>query len=243
LTEKTWEQLPAAMSRYGLLSQYFDLKIFPAKHGLFFMQLKNRADKIRKILRLIYPEVKPQLFYETPFQLLVATILSGQCTDKQVNRVTKELFQSLKTPRDFARAPVRTLESLIRPTGFYHNKAKHIKSCGRVIWKKYDDQMPQSLEEMIKLPGVGRKTANVVLGAAFGIPGVVVDTHVARISGRLELTENKDPVKIESDLMKIIPKGAWNSFSLQLIFFGRETCTAPACKTVFLAAQDKLNYI
>jgi endonuclease-3 len=198
------------------------------------MQLKNRADKILKILRLIYPEVKTQLFYETPFQLLVATILSAQCTDTQVNRVTKELFQSLKTPRDFARAPMKTLERLIRPTGFFHNKAKNIKSCGQIILEKYDGQIPQTLEEMIQLPGVGRKTANVVLGAAFGIPGVVVDTHVARISERLGLTDNKDPVKIEFDLMKIIPKGAWNDFSLQLIFFGREICTArepkcPAC--------------
>ena len=195
------------------------------------MQLKNRADKIRKILRSIYPEVKTQLFYNTPFQLLVATILSAQCTDKQVNRVTRDLFQSLKTPRDFARAPMKTLESLMRPTGFYHNKAKNIKNCSRVMLEKYNGELPRSLEEMIKLPGVGRKTANVVLGAAFGIPGVVVDTHVARISERLGLTDNKDPVKIEFDLMKIIPEGAWNAFSLQLIFFGRETCTArkPRC--------------
>jgi len=198
------------------------------------MQLKNRADKIRKILRSIYPEVKTQLSYNTPFQLLVATILSAQSTDKQVNRVTRDLFQSLKTPDDFARAPIKTLERLIRPTGFYRNKARSIKSCGQAILKKYDGELPRTLEEMVKLPGVGRKTANVVLGAAFGIPGVVVDTHVARISERLGLTDNKDAVKIEFDLMKIIPKGAWNSFSLQLIFFGRETCTArkpkcPAC--------------
>jgi len=198
------------------------------------MQLKNRADKIRKILRSIYPEVKTQLFYNTPFQLLVATMLSAQCTDKQVNRVTRDLFQFLKTPHDFARAPMKTLESLIRPTGFYHNKAKNIKNCSRVMLEKYNGELPRSLEEMIKLPGVGRKTANVVLGAAFGIPGIVVDTHVARISERLGLTDNKDAVKIEFDLMKIIPEGAWNAFSLQLIFFGRETCTArkpkcPAC--------------
>ena len=201
------------------------------------MQLKNRADKIRKILRSIYPEVKTQLFYETPFQLLVATILSAQCTDKQVNRVTKDLFQSLKTPDDFARAPMKFLERFIRPTGFYHNKANNIKSCSRVILKKFGGEVPRTLEEMIKLPGVGRKTANVVLGAAFGIPGVVVDTHVARISERLGLTDNKDPVKIEFDLMKIIPRDAWNDFSLQLIFFGRETCSArkPKCPVCPLA--------
>jgi endonuclease-3 len=195
------------------------------------MQLKNRADKIRKILRTIYPEVKTQLFYDTPFQLLVATILSAQCTDNQVNRVTRDLFQSLKTPHDFARAPTKTLERLIRPTGVYRNKAKNIKSCSQVILGEYDGEVPRTLEEMIKLPGVGRKTANVVLGAAFGVPGIVVDTHVARISKRLGLTDNKDPVKIEFDLMKIIPKGAWNRFSLQLIVFGRETCMArrPKC--------------
>jgi endonuclease-3 len=195
------------------------------------MTLKTRADRIRKILRKLYPEVKTQLFYETPFQLLVATILSAQCTDKQVNRVAKVLFNHLKTPADFAGAPVRTIETFIRPTGFFHNKAKNIKNCSQVLLEAHNGRVPDTLEDLIKLPGVGRKTANVVLGAAFGVAGVVVDTHVARISNRLGLTVNKDPVKIEFDLMKIIPKRAWNDFSLQLIFFGRETCTArkPKC--------------
>ena len=195
------------------------------------MQLKPRADKIRKILREIYPEVKTQLFHQNPFQLLVATILSAQCTDKQVNQVTPVLFKRLKTPADFAAAPLKSIEKLIRPTGFFHNKAKNIKNCSKALLDRHRGQVPQILEELVKLPGVGRKTANVVLGAAFGISGVVVDTHVARISGRLGLTENKDPVKIEFDLMKIVPKRAWNDFSLQLIFFGRETCMArkPKC--------------
>lgn len=198
------------------------------------MQLKPRADKIRKILRKIYPEVKTQLFHQNPFQLLVATILSAQCTDKQVNQVTPLLFNRLKTPAEFAAAPLKSIEKLIRPTGFFHNKAKNIKNCSKALLDRHSGAVPQTLEELVKLPGVGRKTANVVLGAAFGICGVVVDTHVARISARLGLTENKDPVKIELDLMKIIPKRAWNDFSLQLIFFGRETCTArkpkcPAC--------------
>ena len=198
------------------------------------MQLKPRADKIRKILREIYPEVKTQLFHQNPFQLLVATILSAQCTDKQVNQVTPVLFKCFKTPADFAGAPLKSIEKLIRPTGFFHNKAKNIKNCSKTLLDRHRGQVPQTLEELVKLPGVGRKTANVVLGAAFGISGVVVDTHVARISGRLGLTENKDPVKIEFDLMKIVPKRAWNDFSLQLIFFGRETCMArkpkcPAC--------------
>jgi endonuclease-3 len=163
----------------------------------------------------------------------VATILSAQCTDKQVNSVTQLLFKTLKTPDDFIETPLETIENLIRPTGFFHNKAKNIKNCARELKENYNGKVPASLEELVKLPGVGRKTANVVLGAAFGIPGIVVDTHVARISQRLELTLKKDPVKIERDLMKIIPKKDWSDFSLQLIFFGRETCTArkPKCPT------------
>ena len=195
------------------------------------MDLKRRTDKIRKILRNLYPEVNTALVYETPFQLLVATILSAQCTDKQVNRVTGELFQHLKTPADFAQVPMRTLEKYIRSTGFFRNKARNIKHCAKVLVEDFNSELPHSLEEMVRLPGVGRKTANVVLGAAFGIPGVVVDTHVARLSSRLGLTKHTDPVKIEFDLMQIVPRRAWNDFSLQLIYFGRETCTArkPKC--------------
>ena len=203
------------------------------------MELKTRSDKIRKILRTIYSDVKTPLIHQTPFELLVATILSAQCTDKQVNQVTPVLFKRLNTPSDFAAAPLKSIEKLIRPTGFFHNKAKNIKNCSRALLDQHNGRVPQTLEELVKLPGVGRKTANVVLGAVFGISGVVVDTHVARISGRLGLTENKDPVKIEFDLMEIVPKRAWNDFSLQLIFFGRETCMArkPKCPTCPL---DKL---
>ena len=195
------------------------------------MQLKARTVKIRKILRVLYPDVKTQLFYNTPFQLLVATMLSAQCTDKQVNRVTTVLFNHLKTPADFCEAPIKTIEGFIRSTGFYHNKAKNIKNCSRTLLETHDGHVPQTLAELVELPGVGRKTANVVLGAAFGIPGIVVDTHVARISGRLGLTANTDPVKIEFDLMKIIPKRAWHDFCLHLIYFGRQTCAArkPKC--------------
>ncbi len=195
------------------------------------MQLKSRTDKIRKILREIYPEVKTELFHENPFELLVATILSAQCTDKQVNQVAPVLFKRLKTPANFTAAPLKTIEKLIRSTGFFHNKAKNIKNCAQTLLEKHNGEVPQTLEELVKLPGVGRKTANVVLGAAFGIPGVVVDTHVARISNRLGLTVNKNPVKIEYDLMGLIPKKAWSDFCLQLIFFGRSTCAArkPKC--------------
>ena len=179
----------------------------------------------------IYPEVETQLFHENPFQLLVATILSAQCTDKQVNQVTPLLFDRFKTPADFAAAPLKSIEKLIRPTGFFHNKAKNIKNCAKSLVKEHGGLVPQSLDELVKLPGVGRKTANVVLGAAFGIPGVVVDTHVGRISNRLGLSQNKNPVKIEFDLMDIIPRREWNDFCLRLIFFGRSTCSArkPKC--------------
>ena len=197
------------------------------------MELKTRTDKIRKILRTIYPDVKTPLIHQTAFQLLIATILSAQCTDKQVNRVTAVLFKHLKTPADFAGAQLKTIEKNIHSTGFYHNKAKNIKNCSQEIIDTHGGRVPQTMAELVKLPGVGRKTANVVLGAAFNTPGMVVDTHVARISQRLGLTMNKDAVKIEFDLMKIIPKRAWNDFSLQLIFFGRETCSArkPKCPT------------
>ena len=195
------------------------------------MPLKQRAEKICKILQKIYPEVKTQLFHQNAFQLLVATILSAQCTDKQVNQVTPVLFKSLNAPADFAAAPLKSIEKLIRPTGFFHNKAKNIQNCARAILKNHGGEVPRTLAELVKLPGVGRKTANVVLGAAFGIPGVVVDTHVGRISNRLGLTVNKNPVKIEFDLMDLIPRRDWNDFCLRLIFFGRSTCTArkPKC--------------
>jgi endonuclease-3 len=197
------------------------------------MNLKTRVDRIRKILGERYPEVKTPLSHETPFQLLVATILSAQCTDQQVNRVTGELFTHLRTASDFAQATLKTIENFIRPTGFFHNKAKNIKNCSKALLQHHDGHVPQTLKELVKLPGVGRKTANVILGSAFQTPGIVVDTHVGRISQRLGLTNNKDPRKIEFDLMKIIPKRDWSDFSLRLIFFGREICTArkPRCPT------------
>jgi endonuclease-3 len=194
---------------------------------------KARALKIQQILKKTYPEVKTQLHHSNPFQLLVSTMLSAQCTDKQVNQVTKVLFQRLKTPQDFARASNETIEALIRPTGYFRNKAKNIKNCSKQLLEKYNGRVPQTLDQLVDLPGVGRKTANVVLGSAFNIPGMVVDTHVARISKRLGFTGSDNPVKIEYDLMEIIPKENWNDFSLQLIYFGRAICTArkPKCPT------------
>ena len=195
------------------------------------MQIKARVKKIRKVLKTTYPNVKTQLNHRNPFQLLVSTILSAQCTDKQVNSVTKSLFNKLATPYDFAGAHNETIEKLIRSTGCYRNKAKNIKNCSAILIEKYKGMVPETLGELVKLPGVGRKTANVVLGAGFGIPGIAVDTHVARIAKRLGLTENNDPVKIEFDLMKIVPKNEWSNFSLRLIYFGRAICKArnPIC--------------
>jgi endonuclease-3 len=193
--------------------------------------LRKRTDKIRKILRSAYPDVKTALTHRNPFELLVATILSAQTTDRQVNSVTGDLFRRFPTADDLAAASLHEIEDFIRPTGFFHNKARNIRACARALAEKHAGRVPRRLEALTQLPGVGRKTANVVLGAAFGIPGMVVDTHVKRLAGRLGLTAHIDPVKIERDLMTIVPKQAWNTFSLQLIHFGRDVCHArkPAC--------------
>ena len=195
------------------------------------MKIENRIEKIIEILNKTYPNVKTQLNHTTPFQLLIATILSAQCTDKQVNKVTEILFKKLKKPEDFAEIEQPVLEELIRSTGYYKNKAKNLKNCAKALMEKHSGVVPDNLNDLVKLPGVGRKTANVVLGSAFGVPGIVVDTHVARISQRLGLTKNKNPVKIEFDLMKVISKEEWDGFSLRLIYFGRQYCRArnPLC--------------
>lgn len=195
------------------------------------MTNSDRVAPILAKLKKLYPEVHVPLHHRSPFELLVATILSAQCTDQQVNAVTAGLFQKLNTPKDFAEISVTDLEQLIRPTGFYRNKARHLQGCARALLEQYAGQVPASMEKLLSLPGVGRKTANCVLGGAFGIPGVVVDTHVARISRRLGLTASEDPVRIESDLMQIIPQPEWTAFSLRLIYFGRAICKArkPDC--------------
>jgi endonuclease-3 len=186
-----------------------------------------RIKKIIHTLKELYPEVKTQLHHTNAFELLIATILSAQCTDRQVNAVVPKLFQRLKTPEDFIQVKTETLESLIHSTGFYHNKAKNIKKCCEMLQTEYNSQVPGELKELVKLPGVGRKTANVVLGAVFGKQTIVVDTHVSRISQRLGLTLQKNPEKIEQDLMACIPQKKWNDFSLQLIHLGRQFCKAP----------------
>lgn len=182
--------------------------------------------RIYDILDPLYTEEKTALKYRTPFELLIATILSAQCTDKQVNTVTSSLFRKYKKPEDYVKTPIEELESDIRPTGFFRNKSKSIKGCCQGLLDLYGGEVPQTMEALTKLPGVGRKTANCVLGAAFDVPGVVVDTHVKRLSLRLGLTENKDPDKIEMDLVKLIPQKRWRRFSDILIYHGRAICMA-----------------
>ncbi len=194
--------------------------------------MKKNIETIINFLKENYPDSTTALKSNNPFQLLVATILSAQCTDERVNKVTPELFRRFKSPEDFARAELPEIEKYIKSTGFYHNKAKNIKECSKVLLEKYNGNLPQDINELVKLPGIGRKTANVVLGNGFGIvSGIVVDTHVLRISLRLGLTKNKDPVKVEEDLMKLIPENFWIEFSNSIILFGREICKAqnPLC--------------
>jgi endonuclease III len=185
-----------------------------------------RVEEIFSILDPRYTREKTALKYQTPFQLLISTILSAQCTDKQVNTVTKVLFQKYLSLEDFLAVPISELEMDIRSTGFFRNKAKSIKGCCQGLLERYGGEVPATMAELVKLPGVGRKTANCVLGAAFDVPGVVVDTHVKRLSIRLGLTENKNPDKIEMDLQKLLPEYRWRRFSDILIYHGRAVCKA-----------------
>ena len=181
-------------------------------------------------------EYKCYLNYENPGQLLIATMLSAQCTDARVNVVTKDLFQKYDTMEKFAQADLRELEQDIKPTGFYHNKAKNIIGCAQRLVNEYGGKVPSDLEALVSLPGVGRKTANVIRGNIFHEPSVVVDTHVKRISRRLGLTREEDPVKIEKDLMKVLPREHWILYNIQIITFGRQICFArsPKCEECFL---------
>ena len=181
-------------------------------------------------------EYKCYLNYENPGQLLIATMLSAQCTDARVNVVTKDLFQKYDTMEKFAQADLRELEQDIKPTGFYHNKAKNIIGCAQRLVNEYGGEVPSDLEALGSLPGVGRKTATVIRGNIFHEPSVVVDTHVKRISRRLGLTREEDPVKIEKDLMKVLPREHWILYNIQIITFGRQICFArsPKCEECFL---------
>jgi endonuclease-3 len=199
---------------------------------------KSHAAQVARRLAKTYPTAACALNFETPLQLLVATILSAQCTDVRVNLVTQTLFTKYPDAPAFAKAKLPQLEREIQSTGFFRNKAKNIKACCQALVAQYDGQVPRDLEALVKLPGVGRKTANVVLGTAFGLAtGVVVDTHVARLSYRLGLTARTDPVKIEQDLMAVLPKREWIDFSHRLIHHGRQICVArkPRCSICPLA--------
>jgi endonuclease III len=194
--------------------------------------LKARTSAIVAQLAKDYGDAECALHHKNAFQLLVATILSAQCTDERVNMVTPALFKQFPTPAAFAAAPLEAIEKAIQSTGFFRNKAKSIKACSEALVDNHKGQVPRTLEEMVELAGVGRKTANVVLGVAFGLPtGVVVDTHVGRLSRRLGLTANDDPVKVEADLMALLPKSEWIAFSHRLIHHGRQICQArkPKC--------------
>ncbi len=193
---------------------------------------KTQAAKVVRGLRRDYGDAECALVHDTPFQLLVATVLSAQCTDARVNLVTKELFAAYPTAEDLAAAPLKKIEQLVQSTGFFRNKAKNIKALSERLTQEFDGEVPQDLDILVTLPGVGRKTANVVLGTAFGIPtGVVVDTHVGRISKRLGLTESTDAVKIERDLIELLPRKEWIDYSHRLIHHGRRVCKArkPLC--------------
>ena len=194
--------------------------------------LKRQATKVVRALRRDYPNAECELKHEGPFQLLIATILSAQCTDQRVNLVTKDLFDKCPTAAEMSRLSIKRLEKAVQSTGFFRNKAKNIKACCKALVAQYDGEVPRDMEKLVVLPGVGRKTANVVLGTAYGIAtGVVVDTHVGRLSRRLRLTENTDPVKIERDLVKLLPRRDWIDYSHMMIHHGRQVCKArkPMC--------------
>lgn len=204
--------------------------------------MKKRTLEILDILDEEYgKEYICYLDHENPLQLLIATILSAQCTDARVNIVTKDLFQKYSSVEAFASADLKELEQDIKPTGFYHNKAKNIISCTNDLIQKHNGEVPRELDDLVALAGVGRKTANVIRGNIFNEPSIVVDTHVKRISNRLKFTKNDDPVKIEFDLMKELPKDHWILYNIQIITFGRAICTArsPKCEVCFLQKYCK----
>ncbi len=200
------------------------------------MSPKTRAAKVLEVLSARYPMPETMLAYKNPWQLLVAVILSAQCTDARVNMVTPELFRRWPGPEELADAGIEELEEVIRSCGFYHNKAKNILACAKMAHNLHNDHVPQTMDELLKFPGVARKTANVVLFAGFGInAGVAVDTHVKRVSHRLGLTGHTDPVLVEKELMAIFPREEWGNINHRMVWFGRDVCKArkpdcPACE-------------
>lgn len=197
------------------------------------MEFKRNVIKVLNILEKEYPDARVTLDFQNPLQLLIATILAAQCTDERVNRVTKKLFKKYRNAQDYAQADLKELEEEIRPTGFYHQKARSIIECCQMLLQKFRGQVPQSIEELTSLPGVGRKTANILLGNAFGQQAIAVDTHVKRLAYRLGWTKSTDPDKIELDLQKLIPQQRWTQSCHQLVFHGRKVCLAkkPLCSS------------
>ena len=195
------------------------------------MSIEERIKKILPILKRMYPDATTALRFGNPLELLIATILSAQCTDARVNMITPGLFAKYKSTQDWAKAKLETIENDIRSTGFYHNKAVSIKGAAQAIIEKFKGCVPDTMDELVTLPGVGRKTANCVLANAYGKPAIMCDTHVIRLSRRLQLSANSDPVKLEFDLAEIVPKKDWTIFSHTLILHGRNTCQArkPDC--------------
>lgn len=205
------------------------------------MRMKDRVLGVLNLLDEHYGTMKCYLNHENPWQLLIATILSAQCTDDRVNIVTESLFKKYTSIKDFAEADLIELENDIRPTGFYHNKAKNIKLCCQQLLSQFGGEVPSDIDDLTSLAGVGRKTANVVRGHIYNIPSVVVDTHVKRISNLIGFTKSQDPVKIEFDLMKILPKEHWIRYNTQVIAHGRKVCIArrPKCNECFLIEYCK----
>lgn len=205
---------------------------------------KRRARKVNRLLAAAHPDAKCELDYENPLELAVAVILSAQCTDVRVNLTTPELFAKYRTAADYAEADPEEIERIIRPTGFYRNKTKSIIGLGKALVERHDGRLPKDMDALVKLPGVGRKTANVIRGNAFGLPGITVDTHMIRLTNRLGLVDaksalNKDAVKLEYEIQKLIEPREWTMFSHRIIFHGRRVCIArkPACGACTLAAH------
>lgn len=206
------------------------------------MNKKEKVLKIREIFSELYADADCSLTYKNPFELLVATQLAAQCTDARVNTVTPDLFSRFKTPADFAAADINELEEYIKPTGFFHNKAKNLKGCGEMLVTRFGSVVPDTMEELLLLPGVGRKTANLILGDIFGKPAIVVDTHAGRITRRIGITKNTDPAKVEKDLKSIVPPDYQTEFCHQLVWHGRKLCTARSPKCNLCPLSCLCNY-
>lgn len=202
-------------------------------------ETRKDARAIYRVLSKRYPNVRCELDFKNPLELTVAVVLSAQCTDKRINQITPALFKKYRRPIDYAKAPLTEIEDFIFSAGFYHAKARHLKGLGRKIVDDFNGEVPSTIEELITLPGVGRKTANVVLGHAFGIPGITVDTHFGRLSRRFGWTTSTDPVKVEHEVGELIPQKEWTNLSQRMIWHGRRVCHSrkPACGACPLAKQ------